>query len=318
MVLYLDRTFLSSSKVLVLVPAYNEEASIERCIRSVLDQDVRDLKVVCQNNASTDRTLMILEKFRKSDDRLHVMSNPTTLPAGENWMSLIDWALNNIDSEFVIFLSADDFWRDSSYLSELLIQNSIGNFDAVTPKFVYTSVGESENFVDFDIPKIESNFRFLRFMSFISKWKVCHVIYSLTDRELFEKLFSSKNSNLNSNPGSDWWWAFYLMLATPVKSVESAIYVRNSRVRPNALPEDASQGVTQAQQGHRIWTLKKLWITKVFRGAFNGYRLAFGQAPIRQIDNSQPYVFVARVAFLLLGIRNLFYIWRYPSYLRKS
>jgi hypothetical protein len=231
---------------------------------------------------------------------------------------LIEWALNNVDSEFVVFLSADDFWRDSSYLSELLNQKSTGNFDAVVPKFVYTSLGESENYTDFDIPRVESNLRLLRFMSFMSKWKACHVIYSLTDRVLFEKLFSSKNSYLTLNPGSDWWWAFYMMLSTPVKSVESAIYVRNSRVRPNTLPVNASQGVTKTQQGYRTSTQKKSWAMKVYRGAFNGYRLAFGQDPNRQIDNSQPYVFAARVAFLLLGFRNLFYIWRYPSYFRKS
>ncbi len=317
--IYLEKSFLGSAKILVLVPAYNEETSIERCIRSILDQDTRDLKVVCQNNASTDRTLMILEELTKSDDRLHVLSTSTTLPTTENWMSLIEWALNNIDSEFVVFLSADDFWRDSFYLSELLTQKSTGNFDAAVPKFVYTSLSESENYTDFDIPRIQSNLTFLRFISFMTKWKACHVIYSLTDRLLFEKLFSSKNSYLTLNPGSDWWWAFYMMLSTPVKSVESAIYVRNSRVRPNVLPVDANQqGVSASHGSDRTLTQKKSWIVRVYRGAFNGYRLAFAQDPNRQIDNTQPFVFAARISFLLLGVRNLFYIWRYPSYFRIS
>lgn len=53
-------------KVSFSIPAYNEEASIERCLRSVLAEIARsgvDAEVVVVNNASTDRTKEIAEKF---------------------------------------------------------------------------------------------------------------------------------------------------------------------------------------------------------------------------------------------------------------
>ncbi|MEX0984521.1 MAG: glycosyltransferase family 2 protein [Actinomycetota bacterium] len=69
----------------VIVPARNEEASIERCLTSVLAQDVPDLEVIVIDGASTDGTLTVVEAIAGSDHRVRVLHNPHgTIPASLN------------------------------------------------------------------------------------------------------------------------------------------------------------------------------------------------------------------------------------------
>lgn len=51
----------------VIVPVYNAEAYVSRCLESILNQTYRDIRVVCVNDGSTDGTGAILEDFRRRD-----------------------------------------------------------------------------------------------------------------------------------------------------------------------------------------------------------------------------------------------------------
>lgn len=50
--------------VSVVIPAYNEEDTIEKCLESILDQTVRPLEVIVVNNRSTDDTAAVVRAFR--------------------------------------------------------------------------------------------------------------------------------------------------------------------------------------------------------------------------------------------------------------
>ena len=58
-----------SSKISVVIPAYNVGKYIEKCLHSVLEQTYRNLEVIVVNDGSTDETLAIISGFM-SDDRL--------------------------------------------------------------------------------------------------------------------------------------------------------------------------------------------------------------------------------------------------------
>jgi glycosyltransferase involved in cell wall biosynthesis len=48
------------AKVSVIIPAYNEEKYIKRCLDSAINQDLDDIEVIAINDGSTDNTLSIM------------------------------------------------------------------------------------------------------------------------------------------------------------------------------------------------------------------------------------------------------------------
>ena len=67
--------------VRVLVPACNEEESIEACLRSLVEQDYDNLEIVAINDRSSDATGAVMERVARSSDRLKVV-HIEELPGG--------------------------------------------------------------------------------------------------------------------------------------------------------------------------------------------------------------------------------------------
>lgn len=60
----------------ILTPAYNAEATIDRTIRSVLDQTCADWEQIVVDDGSTDRTLEIARSYAARDPRVRVFARP--------------------------------------------------------------------------------------------------------------------------------------------------------------------------------------------------------------------------------------------------
>jgi chlorobactene glucosyltransferase len=94
-------------RVSVLIPARNEEANIEPCVRSLLAQEYPDLEVFVLNDHSTDRTGAILAELQAVDARLRVLSGQE-LPQG--WLGK-HWACHQLGQaatgDLLLFTDAD-------------------------------------------------------------------------------------------------------------------------------------------------------------------------------------------------------------------
>ncbi len=62
-------------KISVIITVYNIEKYIGECIESILNQSIKEIEVICVDDASTDHSLDILEKYEKSDSRVKVIRN---------------------------------------------------------------------------------------------------------------------------------------------------------------------------------------------------------------------------------------------------
>ena len=61
------------SRVTVLVAAYNAEKYLEVCLDSLAAQTLKDIQIVCIDDASTDSTLQILQRYAAKDSRIQIL-----------------------------------------------------------------------------------------------------------------------------------------------------------------------------------------------------------------------------------------------------
>ena len=60
-------------KVSIIVPVYNGEKTLERCVDSVLKQEYKDFELFLINDGSSDKTREICERYAAADDRVLVI-----------------------------------------------------------------------------------------------------------------------------------------------------------------------------------------------------------------------------------------------------
>lgn len=92
-----------SPKVSVIIPAYNCEKYIDKCLESVFAQNYPNLEVIVINDGSTDATV---EHLKKYEDKIRLI---TTENGGSSKARNI--GLENAQGDFIMFLDADDYYE---------------------------------------------------------------------------------------------------------------------------------------------------------------------------------------------------------------
>lgn len=120
--------------VSVLIPAYNAEKTICRCLNSVLSQTFPDFEVIVVNDGSKDTTLSMLRGYAEKDARITVIDQPNQGVAAAR-----NVALDHACGEYILYVDADD-WIEPNMLERLLELRDdadivlCGNDNADTPK----------------------------------------------------------------------------------------------------------------------------------------------------------------------------------------
>ena len=60
-------------KISVIIPVYNTERHLRRCLDSVLAQTLREIEVICVDDGSTDSSPVILRHYAEKDRRIHLI-----------------------------------------------------------------------------------------------------------------------------------------------------------------------------------------------------------------------------------------------------
>lgn len=106
----------------IIIPVYNVEKHLTRCLDSVLNQSFEDWEAICVNDGSPDNSISILEAYAQKDARFKIISqqNQGLSMARNN-------GLKHVSGEYICFLDSDDF-IDKNFLLDLY--NGAKNTDA--------------------------------------------------------------------------------------------------------------------------------------------------------------------------------------------
>ena len=106
---YIEKILLSnqahsSPKISVIVPVYNSEKYLNKCLDSLISQTLKDIEIICVNDGSTDSSRKILQEYADRDGRFVIVDKKN---GGQS--SARNAGLKIAKAEYVGFLDSDDW-----------------------------------------------------------------------------------------------------------------------------------------------------------------------------------------------------------------
>ena len=97
-------------KVSIIVPVYNVEKYIERCLDSLVNQTLKDIEIILVDNLSTDDSPAMCDAYAKLDSRIKVLHLPVAdLSTARNA------GIKEATSEYIGFIDSDDHISSTMY-----------------------------------------------------------------------------------------------------------------------------------------------------------------------------------------------------------
>lgn len=104
--------------VSVIVPVYNVERYLKKCIESIINQTYKNLEIFLVDDGSTDNSGKICDRYAKKDNRINVIHKEN-----KGVSSARNAGINEAKGEWIAFIDADD-WIEENYIEELLKNTS--------------------------------------------------------------------------------------------------------------------------------------------------------------------------------------------------
>ena len=116
------------TKVSIIVPVYNTENYIERCLNSLVNQTLEDIEIIVVNDGSTDNTGKILQKYR---DKIKIIEQKNSGIATTR-----NKGLEIATGKYIAFVDSDD-WLEIDEIEKLYNKAIDNDFDCVMCNYWY-------------------------------------------------------------------------------------------------------------------------------------------------------------------------------------
>ncbi len=101
-------------KLSIIIPVYNTSKYLERCIKSTIEQDFKEIEVIIINDCSTDNSLEIIHKYLKIDQRLILINKEKN----EGLSAARNSGIEIATGEYILHIDSDD-WVEKDYFKEM-------------------------------------------------------------------------------------------------------------------------------------------------------------------------------------------------------
>lgn len=143
---------MNQKKITIIVPVYNGESYVKRCVDMLLNQDYQNFEIIVVNDGSTDKTQEVLEKKYKENSKVRVIStNNQGVSTARNI------GINASTGEYLLFVDSDDQLVPNALqrLNEQLIK-----YNSELLIFGFSVFGDSRRKNDtYVLKKFEKDFR---------------------------------------------------------------------------------------------------------------------------------------------------------------
>lgn len=98
-----------SPKFSFIIPVYNREISLKRCLSSILNQQYNNIEVVLIDDASTDNSVEIIKNYKEKDSRIILIQNSQN----EGPLASRIRGMKEAKGEYILFVDSDDYVSDA-------------------------------------------------------------------------------------------------------------------------------------------------------------------------------------------------------------
>lgn len=116
---------MTSPKVSVIVPVYNVEKYLYRCIDSLINQTFKDIEIIAVNDGSTDNSLNILNEYCEKDNRVRVINRQNSGVSESR-----NKGIENSTGDYILFVDSDD-WIDEDMIKQMYYHGKSSDSDIV-------------------------------------------------------------------------------------------------------------------------------------------------------------------------------------------
>ena len=103
-----------NEKISIIVPVYNAETTLDRCIRALIEQTYENIEIILINDGSKDGSLQICRRYEAEDSRIQVINK-----SNGGVSSARNAGLDIATGAFIMFCDSDD-WAEPNWCEELI------------------------------------------------------------------------------------------------------------------------------------------------------------------------------------------------------
>ena len=98
-------------KISIIIPVYNSRKYLRKCLDSIIKQTLKEIEIICINDASKDSSKKILEEYSLKDKRIKIINNDRNLGPSLTRNKGLDIA----KGEYIGFVDSDDYIEPQTY-----------------------------------------------------------------------------------------------------------------------------------------------------------------------------------------------------------
>lgn len=117
-------------KISIIVPVYNTENYLDRCLKSIMNQSLKEIEIIVVNDCSPDNSLEIIKENMKIDKRIILINKCEN----EGLASARNSGLKISSGEYILHIDSDD-WIEKDYLKDMYEIALQSNADMVITDF---------------------------------------------------------------------------------------------------------------------------------------------------------------------------------------
>jgi len=163
---------MKSPKVSIIIPVYNVEAYLEKCLDSAVSQTLKDIEIIVVNDESTDNSLDIAQSYAANDPRIIIIDQKNKGLGGAR-----NSGIDTARGEYLFFLDSDDYIALET-LETLYHHAREHDLDMVV--FNYTKVDEQGRAIittDFGNSILSKDEAFRKILSLKTSPMACNKLY---------------------------------------------------------------------------------------------------------------------------------------------